>query len=201
MIPLLHALAWALLAILVYGDSEYGKLFIKGSAFSLYPDPTFTVVSPELGRSGAWMSSNYTADGSGRFPGLEWRSPSPYVKEYLLVSEDPDAPLSRPIVHGLYYGIPRVFTGLGDEDFQYGTEPYTVSGGFKYGVCRGGGVYLPPSPMPGHGLHRYFFEIIALNERIDTRKLESPVTLDEISHAIEGKVIGWGAWIGLVERK
>lgn len=201
MTPYLYALAWALLAILVHGDSRNSKLFIKGPAFSLYPDPTFTVYSPELGRSGAWMTTNYTKEGSGRFPSLEWKSPSPYVKEYLLVSEDPDAPLSHPITHGLYYGIPHLYTALADEDFKNGTQPYTVSGGFRYGACRGNGIYLPPAPMPGHGPHRYFFEIIALNERIDARRFKAPVTVDEISHAIEGKVIGWGAWIGLVERK
>lgn len=37
--------------------------------------------------------------GEGRIPGLQWETVKG-VQEWLLVSEDPDAPLPTPICHG-----------------------------------------------------------------------------------------------------
>ena len=198
-----RTLAWLLLATLVHGDRTHDTLFTRGPAFSLHPNPTFTVVSPELGRSGAFLQTQHTVDGLGLVPSLTWKPGSNQVQEYIIVAQDPDDPSPPATVHGLFYGIPGVFTGLDGEDFRNGTAPYTVTGGFRYGQTHGGHVYLAPhthaprAQAQGPGLHRYFFQVVALKDRVDQRRLGWPATVEQMSHAIEGKVVGWGEWIGL----
>lgn len=79
------------------------KLFITSPAFSSHPTPTITVTSPDCGDTNAQLGVEYTFDGAGKFPELSWRAPEEVegsIKEWLLVSEDPDAPLPTPIAHG-----------------------------------------------------------------------------------------------------
>lgn len=82
------------------------KAFFTGLAFAEHKEQTITVTSPDCGETGATLSAEYTADGEGKIPILEWEAPEsikPAVKEWLVVSEDPDAPLPTPICHG--YGL------------------------------------------------------------------------------------------------
>lgn len=83
------------------------KSFHRCSAFSEYPQPTIQISSPDIGSGSlaapAQLKEDHSADGAGTFPSLEWKIPQSLhgkVKEWLLVSEDPDAPLPTPIAHG-----------------------------------------------------------------------------------------------------
>lgn len=75
------------------------KLFTTLSAFSAHPEPTLQVTSPDCGSSGATMGKEYMFGGEGRLPQLEWQGVEG-VGEWLLFTEDPDAPLPTPICHG-----------------------------------------------------------------------------------------------------
>jgi phosphatidylethanolamine-binding protein (PEBP) family uncharacterized protein len=128
------------------------------------------------------------------------------VQEYILIVEDPDAPLPTPITHGLYYSIPSTVTGVNNGDFRTAedsssTSTYHLTGGFKYGQNRGGKIYLGPRPLLGHGPHRYFFQLIALKEKVDAGNLSTVANKEELALEIQGKVIGWGVWIGVYERR
>lgn len=83
------------------------KSFHRSLAFSDFPEPTIEITSPECGPGSltepAHLQTEHSHDGSGRFPSLGWEVPGPLVgrvKEWLLVCEDPDAPLPTPIPHG-----------------------------------------------------------------------------------------------------
>jgi phosphatidylethanolamine-binding protein (PEBP) family uncharacterized protein len=177
------------------------RLFTKGLAFAQSPQPTLTLDCIEVGPSGSEMHIDLSAEGIGRFPALSWKAATPDIKEYLLVSEDPDAPLPSPIIHGLYYGIPASVTGVTDVDFEVAEGDHKLQGGFKYGKNRRGTVYIPPRPLLGHGPHRYFFTLVALSRPVDTAKLSPVPTVEEMAKEIEGKVLSWGEWIGVYERK
>lgn len=138
---------------------------------------------------------------AGQFPSLQWSGIPANTKEFLLVSEDPDASLPRPIVHGIYYGIVSTKTGVTGGDFEQATKPFILKGGFMYGKNRRGNVYIPPKPLLGHGPHRYFFTVIALDQPLDGSKFGESPALEEVAKAIQGKVVGWGQWIGVYERK
>jgi len=82
------------------------KSFFKGPAFAAVPDPTIPITSPDCGATNATLSRAYMAEGGGQIPILEWTAPddiAPRVREWLLVSEDPDAPLPTPICHGYVF--------------------------------------------------------------------------------------------------
>ncbi|RHZ54140.1 YbhB/YbcL family Raf kinase inhibitor-like protein [Aspergillus thermomutatus] len=200
----LIAFTFSCLMLVVSVKAQYEKLFTSGPAFANYPYPTIPLNCSEIGPSGSTLGVDHMEGGAGFFPALEWPSPSNNIREYVLVSEDPDAPFPHSVIHGLYYGIPRVFTGLEHADFQVSgkhNDSYLLEGGFKYGQNRRDTVYLPPRSMPGQGPHRYFFELIALSDPIDRSRLSDRATLEEIAVAIHGRVVGWGAWVGVVKNK
>jgi len=176
------------------------KLFTKSAAFASFPEPTFAVESPDCGSSGSAMAADYSQLGSERFPVLRW-DPGPLaaeIKEYLIIVEDPDAPLPSPIVHGIYYEI------AGDVK-EFGGEGLVPNGnlkagkGFKVGRNRKGTVYIGPRPVLGHGVHRYMFDVVGLKEGL-VGLSECPKK-EELVKAVGGKVAGWGRWIGTFERK
>ncbi len=79
------------------------KSFFARPALASFIEQSITVASPDCGASGSKLTVDYTQDGSGKFPALRWPAPpeiADQVKEWLLVSEDPDAPLPTPIIHG-----------------------------------------------------------------------------------------------------
>ncbi|KAJ2896132.1 hypothetical protein MKZ38_005856 [Zalerion maritima] len=185
------------------------KLFTRSPPFSSAPK-NITVTSP-LGASSpdTDIPREYMAPHTV-FPTIEWscddKSMEENVKEWLVVSEDPDAPLPRPVVHGLFGGIePRrrkVENGdveaVGQQNAKDGQN--RVKGGFWYGKARRPMIYIPPRPLIGHGKHRYFFQVIALSEPVDEKVAETTPTWDILLQEIGGNIIGWGEWVGGCER-
>jgi phosphatidylethanolamine-binding protein (PEBP) family uncharacterized protein len=193
-----RALAWVL-------SSRRGHdagLFHKTSPFAKVSEPTIPVESPEIGPSGSKIPTSYGFFDKSLFPAFTWPQQTG-AKEYLLVVEDPDAPLAEPVVHGLYYGLPASKTSVTNEDFQKIRDDgssFDLKGGFKYGQNRRGTVYIPPRGLLGHGPHRYFYQIVALSEPIDTSTLSPAAKKEEIIKQIDGTVISWGSWQGVWER-
>ena len=156
------------------------------------------------------LKVEHSADGTGLFPTLNWTwdikagdEASKEVGEWIVVNEDPDAPLPSPIVHGIYYGIPAAKTSLTAKDFEL-VEGTKLSGGFQYGANRRNNIYIPPRPIIGHGPHRYVFEVIGVKQGLG-KELEGlgkgAVTKEEVLKRLEGKVVAWGVWMGSYERK
>ena len=182
------------------------KLFHKGPAFANLTEPSLEVISPECGASKSSMLSKHGKDGGNQFPTISWEPPESdtEVKEYMLVVEDPDAPLPNPIVHGIYYTIApdnRTVNASSLEPLGQ-TGANDLKGGFKFGQNRLGTVYGGPRPVLGHGPHRYFYQVIALGQKVEQRGFEAAKpTREELAKAIEGNVLAWGFWIGVFERK
>ncbi|KAE9369707.1 PEBP-like protein [Stipitochalara longipes BDJ] len=172
------------------------KLFTNTPPFSAFPEPTIPITSPDCGASGSAMDKDYSQLGSERFPLLKWPA-NPEVKEWLVIVEDPDAPLPSPIVHGLYFGIEGGVTEFGGEAIVPNGE--MKGKGFRVGKNRKGNVYLGPRPVLGHGVHRYMFDVVGLREGL-VGLSECP-TKEEFVKSVEGKVVGWGRWMGTFERK
>lgn len=103
------------------------KLFMNTPPIQAHPSPTIPVYSPDYGQtpSSASTSTSATAPtpmhvqhtqvGDNLFPSLTWSVPEAMndkVDSWVVVVEDPDAPLPTPVVHGLYYGLPAAKTTL-----------------------------------------------------------------------------------------
>ncbi|KAB8227723.1 YbhB/YbcL family Raf kinase inhibitor-like protein [Aspergillus alliaceus] len=172
-------------------------LFHKTSPFANHPTPTIPL-DCDIGPSGSPIPKEYSVFDKVVFPTLSWPAQSD-VTEYLLVVEDPDAPLAEPVVHGLYYGIPPWKTRVVGEDFE--VVEGAMKGGFRYGVNRKGTVYMPPRGLLGHGPHRYSFQVVALGGKVNGDGLGAKgLNKEEIVNMIEGRVLGWGKWEGIWER-
>jgi phosphatidylethanolamine-binding protein (PEBP) family uncharacterized protein len=192
------------------------KLFKKGPAFSSHPTPTLTLTSPNYDGTNATLDIDNTADGLDHIPTLSWSLPpsipSSSVKEYLLIVEDADVPIPQPVMHGGFYAIPQPVmhggfyaippekTTFSQEDLEVKEKgTWTLKGGLKYAKTLTGQVYSGPRPLRGHGPHRYFFTIVALGESV--KFLKGQPKKADLGKEIEGKVLGWGEWVGIAERK
>jgi len=193
------------------------KLLTRSSVF-VSTAKNIIVTSPTLGSSPAHLSTEHSQFGASKFPTLSW-SLDPnvpgveldMVKEWFLIVEDPDAPIPIVPIHGLYYAIPAAKTSVGLDDFNLESskpasdseapEAQRLTGGFRLGKNFRGTLYSGPRPPVGHGEHRYFFQVVALKEHLDTKKMKPVATRDEVLKEMEGKICGWGEWIGIYENK
>ncbi|KEF51358.1 uncharacterized protein A1O9_12507 [Exophiala aquamarina CBS 119918] len=200
-------------------------LFTKQEPFKAIPR-NIDVVAPEIGPEGAQMGNEYSMFGGSKFPELTW-SLAPQagssilakdeIKEYILICEDPDAPIPNMVsLHGIYYSIPPEKTHVASDDISLDSTVSVKSanhdngarnkakwlkGGFRLGKNALGTVYGGARPPVGHGGHRYFYQIVALKEKLDTSRLSPVATKPEILDEIRGKVVGWGFWYGVYENK
>ncbi len=138
------------------------------------------------------IPKNYTGEGDDLSPALSWSKAPEGTESFALFCHDPDAPLVTPgnygFVHWVLYNIPASVTQLTE-----GEESYT-SGANNFGNNGYGG----PMPPEGHGLHHYFFWILALDCVSD---LEPGLSLEELLRVIEPNVIGMNRLVGTYVRE
>lgn len=201
---LLRMLEYCLGRLLYRRRGYDADCFFNTLPFKRHPKPTIALESPDCGTSGTKLRDEYSAFGAGRIPSFTWPVAAANVKEYLFLAEDPDAPLGHSNVHGIYLGIPPTTTSLSPEDLEVVKEVdgvKIVKSGWTVGKNRRGWVYIPARPPRGHGPHRYFFELVALNEKLDLERLGKVPTKEGIVKEIEGKVVEWGRWDATYESK
>lgn len=46
-----------------------------------------------------------------------------------------------------------------------------------------------------------FYEVVALSETLPKDLLQGRPTREQIAEAVQGKVLAWGLWVGVYERK
>ena len=105
----------------------------------------------------------FTADGEGRFPGVEWADLPPQTESLVLLVEDADIPLLYPVTHLIVHSIPPSVSGI-----ETGAVRRRMAGPSPQGwACGrnflGAAGWTPPAPPPGHGPHRYAFQVFALD--------------------------------------
>jgi Raf kinase inhibitor-like YbhB/YbcL family protein len=101
-----------------------------------------------------------TADGEGHSPPLQWTDVPPAAHGVVLIVEDADSPTPHPLVHAIAVGLAPGDGALREgalddeedapQDARLGRNSYLQHG------------WLPPDPPPGHGEHRYAFQVFAL---------------------------------------
>ncbi|PQE26260.1 hypothetical protein CJF30_00000977 [Rutstroemia sp. NJR-2017a BBW] len=176
------------------------KLLTRATPAIVKLKPSLIVTSP-LGEAPAPLLPAHSQVGANEVPPLSWSLPAdsdllPQIKSFLLVVEDPDAPLPSPVVHGIYYNIPPTKTSIDNADFApVEGKGNLLSGGFYYGVNRRKIIWGGPKPVLGHGVHRYFFQVLALSEELKTG---SSIGKEELGQLLEGKVLAWGEWLGTI---
>ncbi len=127
--------------------------------------------------AGGTIPRKYTGEGGDISPPLAWESTPGGTEEFALICDDPDAPTPKPWVHWVLYKIPADRTALAEGDNAGAVEGKTGWGSPGY---RG------PMPPPGHGVHRYYFRLYALDEPLS---LAPGASKEELLAAMEGHIL------------
>lgn len=152
------------------------------------------VSSPAFAYNDA-MPARYTADGAGISPPLEWRCVPMDAQAVVLLVEDADSPTAQPLVHAIVWDLPGADGSLPEGALPTGRRDADADAMGKNSYLTP--TYLPPDPPPGHGAHRYVFQIFALDT---APRFDRPPGRTELLARIRDHVIAKGLLIGRYER-
>ncbi len=140
----------------------------------------FSIECP-IFRDGEPIPRKYTCDGEEISPPLRWKGAPAGTKSFVLICDDPDAPMMT-WIHWIVYSIPGTTTEL-SEGLPAGD---VVDGGIKQGLnsWRKMG-YGGPCP-PRRNRHRYFFRLFALDTELS---LSPGETRHDIERAMKGHIL------------
>jgi phosphatidylethanolamine-binding protein (PEBP) family uncharacterized protein len=125
---------------------------------------------------GATIPVKYTCDGDNLSPPLAWSFLPEGTRSLALIVHDPDAP-SGDFTHWVAWNIDPEPGGL-DEDASHPG-------------------YRGPCPPPGHGPHRYFHELYALDSELD---IEPGASREQLEEALDGHELARAQLVGTYER-
>ena len=155
--------------------------------------PPLHLTSTAFG-DGARLPERYTADGEGVSPPIAWSRLPDGTAALALLVEDADAPAPRPLVHGIAWDIDPAMHALDEGAIERDAGGASLEIGRNSYQQRS---WLPPDPPPGHGEHRYVFQLFALSEAPD---LGSSPGRSKLVDAISGKLLAAGVLTGTYSR-
>jgi len=152
---------------------------------------TLSLSSPAF-KPGAAIPRKHTGEGADVSPALEWTNAPAGTAAFVLICDDPDAPVGT-WVHWVLYDLAAGTRRL-EENVP---KSEAVLGAAKQGrndFRRIG--YGGPMPPPGRP-HRYFFRLYAVSAQTG---LPAGATKAEVLRAIEGKVLAQAELMGTYKR-
>jgi Raf kinase inhibitor-like YbhB/YbcL family protein len=156
---------------------------------------SLAVTSPAF-QDGQRIPDRYARGGVNVSPALHWSQLPVDTVSIALICEDPDAPQPDPFTHWVIFNIPPTVEGV-PEGVSRVPQPGEVWGAAQ-GVNDFDDIgYDGPAPPHGHGLHRYRFQIHALDAMLN---LPPGVSKMAVRQAMEGHILGKGVLSGTYSR-
>ncbi len=130
--------------------------------------------------AGGHIPGKYTCDGDDLSPPLSWIDAPPQTKSFALICDDPDAP-SGLWVHWVVFNVPGESRELAEN-----LPPQTT---LANGVHQGRNDFHKigyGGPCPPRGEHRYFFQLYALDNKLE---LKSGASSRDVLKAMAGHIL------------
>jgi Raf kinase inhibitor-like YbhB/YbcL family protein len=143
-------------------------------------------LSSEVFTHGGEVPRRHTCEGEDVSPRLSWGEPPPGTRALALIVDDPDAPVGT-FTHWLAWNIDPVVGGLreGEAPASEGRNDFGRRG------------WSGPCPPRGHGAHRYYFRLYALDAELDVGRRAGR---RELERALSGHVLATAELMGIYER-
>jgi Raf kinase inhibitor-like YbhB/YbcL family protein len=152
---------------------------------------TLELISTDFAAGGD-IPKSLTCDGGDLSPALEWKAPPAGTQSFVLIADDPDAPVGA-WVHWVIFDLPPDMRSL--------PRNLPKSGQFADGSRQGSNDfdkigYGGPCPPSGKS-HRYFFKLYALDTNL---KLNPGASKKEVERAVDGHILARGETMGRYAR-
>jgi Raf kinase inhibitor-like YbhB/YbcL family protein len=140
---------------------------------------------------GGTIPKLHTCEGADLSPALEWEGEPDGTRSFVLIVDDPDAPVGT-WNHWLWYDIPESAHAVAQ---GYKPGQAGLSGKNDFGRLGYGG----PCPPKGHGPHRYFFKLFALD--VASVGLSAGAKRAALDRAMARHVLAEAQYMGRYERR
>jgi Raf kinase inhibitor-like YbhB/YbcL family protein len=139
--------------------------------------------------NGQSIPAKYACTGRNISPALAWNEPPSGTQSFVLIVDDPDAPMGT-WVHWVLFNIPADARSL-QEDLPVtgkNVDPNAI-----YVGKNSSGRIAYDGPCPPSGTHRYYFKLYALDATID---LLPGATKEQVLKDMEGHILAQGELMG-----
>ena len=140
---------------------------------------------------GESIPKRFTCEGGDASPALSWSNEPSGTESFTLIVDDPDAPAGT-WNHWLLWDVPAHVHSITE-----GFRPGAVGASGKNDFGKPG--YGGPCPPKGHGAHRYYFTLYA----VDRPALGLPpgAKRQELDRALKNHVLAQAQYTGRYERR
>jgi len=140
---------------------------------------------------------DFTGEGADRSPELHWSGAPEQTRSFVLICDDPDAPGKKPFVHWIVYQIDPKATMISEGIPN--AEKMDIPVRLIQGVNSFGEIgYRGPMPPKGHGWHRYFFKLYALDCELN---VQAGASREELLEKMEGHILAESRLMGKYRRE
>lgn len=151
------------------------------------------VTSPAVDVDGR-LDTACAQEGGDASPALAW-SPVQDARAWAVIVQDPDAPQADPVTHWAIWDVEAGAVGL-PADIEKTARPTTPQNAVQGLNGHGGPGWMGPKPPPGHGKHRYHFQVFALGKPLG---LPPETPLADLVDALKGNTVASGELIATFE--
>jgi Raf kinase inhibitor-like YbhB/YbcL family protein len=169
-------------------------LILSQPEFESIPE-TLEITSPAF-TDGQPLPLRYTISGEDLSPPLRWGNVPSGTRELVLIVEDYDISLPKPMVHCIAYHLPpegELREGALPSRNADALDPVPKLGRNGMGFHRYDGSAAPP----GHGPHHYVFQFFAVSRELE---FEGAPSKNEFLDAMKDHVLAVGRLTGTFER-
>ena len=175
-------------------------LGVLSTVFACGPEAPMLVKEGEMAialsstafKEGDKIPVKYTCEGQDISPPLEWGEPPQETRAFVLIMDDPDAPMGV-FTHWVIFNIPSDSRKLPE---AMPTQAQLPSGALQGKSDFGRTGYGGPCPPPGRP-HRYQFTLYALDQPLD---LKAGISKKQLLGAMQDHILAQGQLTGIYQR-